>query len=122
MQLAILRVEHQGERMKRLRRCSQHNDQPKAAPTLVLIGDYDVQQIEWANDERLLIWVNVHKELDGRPTRVRYGDLYFDMPKRRILSMNLMARNRPCSSARKSAFCASSTSPRSSTPCPATPT
>ncbi len=87
-QLAVLRVEHTGEQLKAYV-LLQHTDQPKAAPTVVLIGNYDVQQIEWANDERLLIWVEVHKELDGSPTRVRYGDLYFDTPKRRILSMNL---------------------------------
>lgn len=87
-QLAVLRVEHLGEQLKAYV-LLQHADQPKAAPTVVLIGDYDVQQIEWANDERLLIWVDVHKELDGRPSRIRYGDLYFDMPKRRILSVNL---------------------------------
>jgi pimeloyl-ACP methyl ester carboxylesterase len=87
-QLAVLRVEHSAEQLKAYV-LLQHTDQPKAAPTAVLIGDYDVQRIEWANDERLLIWVDVHKELDGRPTRVRYGDLYFDMPKSRILSMNL---------------------------------
>jgi dipeptidyl aminopeptidase/acylaminoacyl peptidase len=87
-QLAVLRVEHEREQLKAYV-LLQHADQPKAAPTVVLIGNYDVQRIEWANDERLLIWVDVHKELDGRPTRVRYGDLYFDVPKSRILSMNL---------------------------------
>lgn len=87
-QLAVLRVEHEREQLKAYI-LLQHADQTKAAPTVVLIGDYDVQRIEWANDERLLIWVDVHKELDGKPTRVRYGDLYFDVPKKRILSMNL---------------------------------
>lgn len=120
-QLAVLRVEHEREQLKAYV-LLQHADQTKAAPTVVLIGDYDVQRIEWANDERLLIWVDVHKELDGRPTRVRYGDLYFDVPKSRILSMNLDGSESPCCSARRSGSCASSTWPRSSTPCPTIPT
>src|SRR4051812_21485231 len=49
-QLAVLHVEHAGERMKAYVLLQPAN-QPKAAPTAVLIGDYDVQQIEWANDE-----------------------------------------------------------------------
>lgn len=87
-QLAILHVEHVGETLKAYV-LLQDVSQPKAEPIPVLIGDYDVQKIQWANDERLLIWVDIHKELDGKPTRVRYGDLYFDAPKSRILSMKL---------------------------------
>lgn len=87
-QLAVLHVEHVGETLKAYV-LLQDVSRPKRQPTPVLIGDYDVQKIQWANDERLLIWVNIHKELDGTPTRLRFGDLYFDAPKRRILSMNL---------------------------------
>lgn len=87
-QLAVLHVEHVGETLKAYV-LLQDVSKPKGQPTPVLIGDYDVQKIQWANDERLLIWVDIHKELDGKPTRARYGDLYFDAPKQRILSMNL---------------------------------
>jgi dipeptidyl aminopeptidase/acylaminoacyl peptidase len=87
-QLASLRIERKGELMKAYV-LLQPADRPRDPPTVVLIGDYDVQQLEWANDERLLIWVLIHKNLDGTPTGQRYGDLFFPSPQIRVLSISL---------------------------------
>ncbi|WP_157223727.1 alpha/beta hydrolase family protein [Caulobacter sp. AP07] len=87
-QLACLWVERHGEQLKAFV-LLQPADRPRDPPTVVLIGDYDVQRLEWASDERLLIWVNVHKDLDGKVTGMRAGDLFFEVPLNRVLSMNL---------------------------------
>ena len=87
-QLASLRMERKGELMKAYV-LLQSADRPRDPPTVVLIGDYDVQQLEWANDERLLIWIFIHKNPDGTPTGQRYGDLLFPSPQIRVLSISL---------------------------------
>ncbi|MEJ2815505.1 alpha/beta fold hydrolase [Caulobacter sp. CCG-8] len=87
-QLACLRMERKGELMKAYV-LLQPADRPRDPPTVVLIGDYDVQRLEWANNERLLIWVLIHKNLDGSPTGQTYGELFFPSPQIRVLSVSL---------------------------------
>ena len=64
-------------------------DKPLDPPTVVMIGDYDVKRLEWCTDDRLLIWIDVHWELDGKPTGYRVGDWFIKAPLNRILSINL---------------------------------
>lgn len=87
-QFASLWVERHGEQLKAFVLLQPAN-KPRDPPTAVLIGDYDVQRLEWASDERLLIWVDIHKHMDGKPTGVRMGDLFFEVPLNRVLSMSL---------------------------------
>jgi hypothetical protein len=110
-----VRIERKGELMKAYV-LLQPADRPRDPPTVVLIGDYDVQQLEWANDERLLIWVLIHKNLDGTPTGQRYGDLFFPSPRSGFCRSAWTARNPPsCSAASMEPCHAPPTWPPSST-------
>jgi dipeptidyl aminopeptidase/acylaminoacyl peptidase len=91
-QFAALWVERHGEQLKAFV-LLQPADRPRDPPTVVLIGDYDVKRLEWASDDRLLIWVDIHKHMDGKPTGVRSGDLFFEVPLNRVLSMTLDGSN-----------------------------
>jgi dipeptidyl aminopeptidase/acylaminoacyl peptidase len=87
-QLAVLRVDRGADQLKAFI-LLQPADKPRDPPTTVVLGDYDVQRLEWASNDRLLIWVNIHKEMDGRKTGYWIGDLFFAAPLRRIISMSL---------------------------------
>ncbi|HYE45781.1 MAG TPA: alpha/beta fold hydrolase [Caulobacter sp.] len=60
----------------------------EARPALVGVGRYEVEQIEWANNERLLIWVRKAKHPDGTPVGLRVGSRFYPMPERRVLAVN----------------------------------
>ncbi|WP_271066918.1 alpha/beta fold hydrolase [Caulobacter sp. NIBR1757] len=62
-------------------------------PTFVRIGDYDVEQVEWANDERLLIWVRMSKDARGNPTGIQLGGYFFAFPIRRVISVGADGTN-----------------------------
>lgn len=62
-------------------------------PTTVVIGDYDVEQVEWANDDRLLIWVSFTKGPNGKPTGIWWYDEFLPIPVRRILSIDADGNN-----------------------------
>ncbi len=60
-----------------------------AAPAVrVIIGNYDVEDIRWANDDRLLISVMMEREVDYVPTGTRFGATY-NTSVRRMLSVGL---------------------------------
>ena len=61
-------------------------------PTRVVIGDYDVEQVEWANDERLLVWIAFTKAVNGKPTGLYYGGEFVEIPVRRILAIGVDGR------------------------------
>ena len=56
-------------------------------PAFVRVGDYDVEQVEWANDNRLLIWVKMTKDAAGNPFGIWYGPYFFAFPVRRVISV-----------------------------------
>jgi len=87
-QLAVLRVDRNAEQLKAFI-LLQPAGKPRDPPTTVVLGDYDVQRLEWASNDRLLIWVNIHKEMNGRKTGYWIGDLFFQAPLRRIISMSV---------------------------------
>lgn len=62
-------------------------------PAFVRIGDYDVEQVEWANDERLLIWVRMTKDANGRPFGIQLGAYFFPFPVRRVISVEADGAN-----------------------------
>lgn len=53
----------------------------------VNVGDCTVEQIEWGNDDRLLIWVALDK-IGGKPTGMYIYGYFFPVPVRRVLSVN----------------------------------
>lgn len=62
-------------------------------PAFVKLGDYDVEQVEWANDNRLLIWVKMTKDAAGNPFGIWYGPYFFAFPVRRVLSVGADGTN-----------------------------
>ncbi len=56
-------------------------------PAFVRVGDYDVEQVEWANDNRLLIWIRMTKDAAGNPLGIRFGQYFFPIPARRVISV-----------------------------------
>lgn len=58
-------------------------------PISVSLGENHVDQVEWANNERLLIWVSVWKDEKGRPTGLWVGDVMLPIPVRRVISVGL---------------------------------
>ncbi|MFN3512486.1 MAG: alpha/beta hydrolase family protein [Phenylobacterium sp.] len=59
-----------------------------APATRVIIGNYDVEDVRWANDDRLLISVLMKREEDYVPTGTRFG-MTFNTSVRRMLSVGL---------------------------------
>ena len=61
-------------------------------PTPVVLGDYDVGSVSWANDERLLVRVLLRKTATGEEAGYwRYG-YFFPLVTRRVLSISLDGR------------------------------
>lgn len=54
----------------------------------VIIGNYEVEDVRWANEERLLISVLMEREQDYTPTGTRFGTT-FNTSVRRMLSVGL---------------------------------
>lgn len=52
------------------------------------LGPILVEQVEWANEERLLVWVRSETDQKGKPTGLWFYDEFVPIPVRRILSIN----------------------------------
>jgi dipeptidyl aminopeptidase/acylaminoacyl peptidase len=68
-------------------------DDLEATPAPVSLGDYEVDQVEWASDDRLLIWVTVRKDDKGRPTGVWVSGVLIPMAVRRVISVGVDGRD-----------------------------
>lgn len=64
-------------------------DDPDAQPRGVTLGDRRVDQVEWGNDERLLIWITYDADEHGRPYGVVEGNLFVPVPCKRVVSVSL---------------------------------
>ncbi|HYE45780.1 MAG TPA: alpha/beta fold hydrolase [Caulobacter sp.] len=60
-----------------------------AKPTYVRVGEFEVEQVEWASDSRLLIWVNLRADAKGNLFGMQYGDVFYPFPVRRVLSVGV---------------------------------
>lgn len=58
-----------------------------APPTRVMVGDIDVEQVEWANNERLLVWIAITKAADGKATGLWFNGEFIPIPVRRLLAI-----------------------------------
>lgn len=84
--VAVLREHRQGGKRVAYLVLAPSADLENGA-TQVAIGDHDVQQVEWANDERLLVWVNLTHGSNGKPNGYWYGDAFVPLPVRRVIAM-----------------------------------
>ncbi|HWA59921.1 MAG TPA: alpha/beta fold hydrolase [Caulobacteraceae bacterium] len=55
----------------------------------VPIGFFDAYLVQWASNERLLLWVNITKDGQGHPTGLMVDDEFYPIPVRRLISMDL---------------------------------
>jgi len=65
----------------------------EARPSTVPLGDFDVDSLVWASNERLLINVSFDKDASGKKTGVWYGDTFVPIPVRRVVSASLDGRS-----------------------------
>ncbi|MBO9559321.1 MAG: S9 family peptidase [Caulobacter sp.] len=59
-----------------------------AANKPVSLGELVVEQVEWASNDRLLVWIRMDKGVDGKPTGRWFYDEFVPIPVRRIVSVN----------------------------------
>ncbi|KQZ05718.1 hypothetical protein ASD21_18800 [Caulobacter sp. Root1455] len=62
-------------------------DKPNAPPLMIHLGAYDVERVEWGNDERLLLWILVHVGADGQLLGIKYPGGFLPTPSRRMLAL-----------------------------------
>lgn len=87
-QLAVLRERVTGDKRAALVMISRMAEL-EGEPIAVSLGENHVDQVEWANNERLLIWISVWKDEKGRPTGLWVGDVLLPIPVRRVISVGL---------------------------------
>jgi dipeptidyl aminopeptidase/acylaminoacyl peptidase len=61
---------------------------PNATTKPVSLGALEVEQVEWASNDRLLIWVRMDADENGKPTGRVYDGEFVPIPVRRIVSIN----------------------------------
>lgn len=60
-----------------------------AKPSYVRVGDFDVEQVEWANDRRLLIWVQMTQDAEGNRYGLWFDGVFYPIPVRRVISVGV---------------------------------
>lgn len=91
-QLAILRTQVKDGKTTAYVALSKMSDLA-AQPAIALIGEQDVRQIEWANDERLLIWITFYRDEKGVPYGVWFYNTFVPIPVRRVISVDLKGQD-----------------------------
>ncbi len=91
-QLAILRTQPRGGKTTAFVTLSRMADL-SARPAVVVLGEQKAQQVEWANNERLLIWITFDKDDRGRPYGVVFYGTFVPIPVRRVVSVDLEGKN-----------------------------
>lgn len=91
-QLAVLRTQSKGEKTVAFVALSRLSELT-ASPSVVLLGEHVVNQVEWANDERLLIWVTYFKDDKGDPYGLWFYGIFLPIPIRRVISVDLKGEN-----------------------------
>lgn len=90
--VAILREQHDGD--KRTAYVLLYRTDDFDAPSVrITVGDYDVEAVEWANDERLLIWLSFSKTLVGTPTGLLFSDGFLPIPVKRLMAVGADGKN-----------------------------
>lgn len=92
-QLAILRTQPGGDGKTTAYVTLSRMADLSANPAVVKLGDQKAQQVEWANNERLLIWITFDKDERGRPYGVVFYGTFVPIPVRRVVSVDLEGKN-----------------------------
>ena len=87
-QLAILRTQVKDGKTTAYVALSRMSDLT-AQPAIALIGEQDVRAVEWANNERLLIWITFYRDDKGVPYGVWFYNTFVPIPVRRVISVDL---------------------------------
>ncbi|MDB5471745.1 MAG: family peptidase [Caulobacter sp.] len=56
-------------------------------PRRIDVGDCQIDAVQWANNDRLLIWVRLDR-IDGKPVGFRNGAGFTPIPRRRVLAID----------------------------------
>lgn len=62
-------------------------NQPQTKPTFVHLAEHDVKSVKWGANDRLLLWVLVHKGADGQEIGFRYFGEFIPTPSLRMLAL-----------------------------------
>ncbi len=91
-QLAILRTQPAGGKTRAYVTLSRLEDL-SAQPAVALIGEQAATQVEWANNERLLIWITFRTDEKGQPYGLWFYDTFVPIPVKRVISVDLKGQN-----------------------------
>ncbi|RAK67298.1 S9 family peptidase [Phenylobacterium kunshanense] len=92
-QLAILRTQPGGDGKTTAYVTLSRMADLSAPPAVVKLGEQKAQQVEWANNERLLIWITFDADDRGRPYGVVFYGTFVPIPVRRVVSVDLEGKN-----------------------------
>ncbi len=87
-QLAILRTQVKDGKTSAFVTLSRMADL-SAQPAVALIGEQSASHVEWANNERLLIWITYEKDDKGQPYGLWFYDAFVPIPVKRVISVDL---------------------------------
>lgn len=91
-QLAILRTQPAGDKATAFVTLSRMSDL-SAQPALVKLGEHSAEKVEWANNERLLIWLTFDRDDRGRLYGIDFYGTFVPIPIRRVVSVDLRGEN-----------------------------
>jgi len=91
-QLAILRTQAKDGKTSAFVTLSRMADL-SAQPAVALIGEQSASHVEWANNERLLIWITYRKDDNGQPYGLWFYDTFVPIPVKRVISVDLKGQD-----------------------------
>jgi dipeptidyl aminopeptidase/acylaminoacyl peptidase len=91
-QLAILRTQVKDGKTSAYVAISRMDDL-SAQPSVAFIGEQDVRRVEWANNERLLIWITFYRDDKNIPYGLWFYDTFVPIPVRRVISVDLKGQD-----------------------------
>lgn len=90
--IALLREQREGDKRLSYVLLARVADM-RAPPIQAVIGDYNVHRVQWANDERLLVWFSFDKTADGKKTGVRAGARLYERSVYRLMAIGADGSN-----------------------------
>ncbi|HRD26851.1 MAG TPA: prolyl oligopeptidase family serine peptidase [Caulobacter sp.] len=84
--IALLREQREGDRRLSYVLLAKVADM-RAPPIQAVIGDYDVHRVQWASNDRLLVWFSFDKTADGRKTGIRAGARLYERSVHRLMAI-----------------------------------
>jgi acetyl esterase/lipase len=87
-QLAILRQKWENGKRQAYVILARADDM-SAAPAGVLLGDHQVDLVEWGKNDRLLVWMTYPEDAHGVPYGFVVDDIFYPTPMRRVISVGV---------------------------------